>query len=176
LVTLRYALPRARRLAVGRTARITAAVRPVRVVLAALAVFAVIASGVAVASRSLSDTRPSIYGVRLGMTADEVRARVDARGEGAWSASAASGDWVLEHVRGGDRARFELHDGQLMAIRIDAIASPELDGAPLDVTPSTVLRRQRSGDRIAWTLLSRACPTHSAEAEALVNAGVASPR
>ena len=102
------------------------------------------------------------------MSSDEVRARLDERGEGTWSASAASGDWVLEHSRAGERSTFELHDGQLMAIRVDAIATPELAGAPFEVTEGTVLRREASGDRIVWTLLSRSCPTHQAEAEALV--------
>lgn len=142
--------------------------RPSRLVLAALTVLTVVVGGVELASRALEDPRPSFYGVRLGMTADDVRARVDERGEGTWSASPSSGDWVLEHTRGDEHARFELHDGQLMAIRVEAIATAELEGEPLEVTESTVLRREVEGDRIVWTLLSRTCPTHRAEAEALV--------
>jgi hypothetical protein len=132
--------------------------------------------GVAVASRAVSDPRPSIYGVRLGMTADEVRARVDETGPGTWSASAASGDWVLEHTADDAHARFELHDGQVMAIRVDAPDSSSLDGPSLEVTDGSVLRREHAGSRIVWTLLSRACPTHRDEAEALVEAGSAAPR
>lgn len=145
--------------------------RPTRLVLAALAVAAALGAGVAIASRALSDPRPSIYGVRLGMTADEIRARIDEAHDGTWSASADSGEWVLEHTQGDTHARFELHDGQLMAIRVDAPLTAALAGAPLEVTEGTVLTRREHDGRIAWTLLSRSCPTHRAEAEALVISG-----
>ena len=90
---------------------------------------------------------------------------------GTWTASSDSGEWVLEHARENEHARFELHDGQLMAIRVDAPISAALAGTPLEVTAGTVLTRREHDGRIAWTLLSRSCPTHRAEAEALVITG-----
>lgn len=149
---------------------------PRRLLLAALTVLALIGAGVALASTTLADPRPAIDGVRLGMTADEVRARVDERGDGTWSASSSSGDWVLEHTAGEEHARFELHDGQLMAIRLESSARADLLGPALEVTDSTVLRREVEGGQIAVTLLSRSCPTHRAEAEALVRSAGPSDR
>jgi hypothetical protein len=119
------------------------------------------------------DPRPSVFGVRLGMTADEVRERVDARGPGEWSSSVVLGDWVLEHRAGPEHARFEIHEGQLVAIRVEGPASSDLPTEPrFAVTPGSVLLREPEAGGVRITLLSRACPTHHEEAERLVAAHV----
>jgi hypothetical protein len=118
-----------------------------------------------------ADPRPSVLGVRLGMTADDVRARIDARGPGQWTTSLVGGDWVLEHRGSDETGRFEIHEGQLVAIRIDGAPSSDLPTEPrFEVTPGSVLVRRDEGGRVRITLLSRACPTHHDEAEALVRA------
>lgn len=122
------------------------------------------------------DPRPTVLGVRLGMTADEVRARVDARGPGQWTSSVVEGDWVLEHRAGDENARFEIHEGQLVAIRVDASTVEDLATVPaFEVTPGSVLLRQTEGAHVRIVLLSRACPTHHDEAEAIVAAHVTEP-
>ena len=123
-----------------------------------------------------ADPRPSVIGVRLGMTAEQVRARVDTRGPGTWTTRLRSGDWVLEHRTGDESDELELHDGQLVAVRVDAPARADLlSGPDRQVTPGSVLVRARAGDRVRLTLLSRACPTHHEEAERLVAGGVPGP-
>jgi hypothetical protein len=107
------------------------------------------------------------------MTADEVRARLDAQSEGRWTATSDGSEWLLRRTRMEEDVSFELHDGQLMAIRAHTIATPSLAGPTYEVTPGSVLHREIDGDRILWTLVSRACPTHREEAEALVRAAAA---
>jgi hypothetical protein len=115
-------------------------------------------------------------GVRLGMTADDVRARIDAREPGEWSSSVVAGDWVLEHRVADEAARFEIHEGQLVAIRVEGPTSADLPSEPrFEVTPGSILVREPDRTRVRITLLSRACPTHHEEAEALVRAYVTAP-
>lgn len=118
-----------------------------------------------------ADPRPSVLGVRLGMTADEVRRRIDERGPGTWTTAVVEGDWHLEHVGADGSERFEIHEGQLVAVRAEGVAGHDRPTTPpREVTPGSVLVRTSRGDRVQITLLSRACPTHRIEAEALVAA------
>lgn len=111
----------------------------------------------------------SAWGVRLGMSATELRARVEQRGPGTWTTRLESGDWVLERDTDREHAAFALHDGRVVAIRIEGPASAELDPTPsYEETAESVRIRARRGERVEITILSRTCPTHHDEAERLV--------
>ena len=123
-----------------------------------------------------TDRRPTVLGARLGMTPDELRARVDARDVGVWTSSLVGGDWVLDRRAIGSEGRFEFHEGQLVAVRAEGPRSADLPTTPpFEVTPGSVLVRAVDHDRVQITLLSRGCPTHHEEAEALVRAHVSAP-
>jgi hypothetical protein len=126
--------------------------------------------------RLFADPRPNVLGARLGMTADELRAHVDAQRPGAWTSSVIGGDWVLDRSLGDVDARFELHEGQLVAVRAEGPRSAGLAESPsFEVTQGSVAVRTVDHDRVRITLLSRACPTHRDEAEALVRSHGAAP-
>jgi hypothetical protein len=63
-------------------------------------------------------------------------------------------------------ARFEFHDGQLVALRLRlADSHPESLGDELLRSPQTLLHRAPGPDgTVAVVLLSRTCPTHREEA------------
>ena len=123
-----------------------------------------------------SDPRLSVRGIRLGMTADDVRRRVDEHGPGEWTSRLDRGDWVLEHDAPTETSSFELHEGQLVAIRYDAPADADLGAGPeFEMTRGSVLTRRIQSGRVRITLLSRDCPTHHDEAEQLVAAHGTSP-
>lgn len=120
-----------------------------------------------------------VPGVRLGMTPRDVRDHFEGGGQGAWQTrfdrggAGASDDTVVEWTATDEKAptrhaRFEFHLGMLVAIRAqqrDPIAAERID-----VTPKTVTRRVpgASGNPgTDVTVLSRDCPTHHEEAEAL---------
>lgn len=142
---------------------------PVVALAALIGLASLSAFSLAVAVLGDRDPRPTVWGVRLGMTATEVRERVEERGPGAWSTHLESGDWVLERSTDRERASFELHDGQLVAVRIEGPIAVDLPATPpYELTDGSVLVRVARGDRVETTLLSRACPTHHDEAEELV--------
>lgn len=137
-----------------------------------LALLALAGAAMQLVSMLGTDPRPSVVGVRLGMTADEVRRRVDERGSGTWTSAVVDGDWHLEHVAADGSERFEIHEGQLVAVRAEGLVGRDRPASPArEVTPGSVLVRTVEGDRVRITLLSRACPTHRAEAERLVAGG-----
>jgi hypothetical protein len=123
-----------------------------------------------------ADPRLSVRGLRLGMTADDVRSRVDETGPGEWTSRLDRGDWVLVHEAPNETSSFELHEGQLVAIRYEAPADADLGAGPeFEMTRGSVLTRHLEGGRVRITLLSRDCPTHHDEAEQLVAAHATSP-
>jgi hypothetical protein len=126
------------------------------------------------------DARPMVlHGVRLGMTAGAVRARLDTGARGVWRAHGGDGlalEWIPDPS---DRAapgpgvprhlRFELHDGLVVAVRakLDA-AHPLAAGAPFVETSGSVLERAAGPDGlVTLTLVARDCPTHADEVRAL---------
>lgn len=138
-------------------------------VLVGIAVLSAVSLGVRLLSEG--EPSPTLWGVRLGMSATEVRARVEERTEGTWTTRLESGDWVLERVMEGQHARFELHDARLVAIRIEAPTAADFPASPsYEETEDGVLVRDAHGDRVEATLLSRSCPTHREEAARLVAA------
>lgn len=141
----------------------------------ALAVLVGIAilSAVSLGTRALGDgdASPTPWGVRLGMSATEVRAQVEARASGTWSTRLENDDWILERTADHEHATFELHDARLVAVRIEAPAASDFPAEPAyEATEGSVLVRETQGDHVALTLLSRSCPTHRDEATRLVAA------
>jgi hypothetical protein len=111
---------------------------------------------------TMSAPVPTVRGVRLGLTPDEVRAQ---RGGGEWTTQVqASGDLALE--RAGER--YEFHEGRLVAASLDVAANdPEGAGPARLLTASSVLVRQPTASGVRLRLVSRDCPTHAEEARRL---------
>jgi hypothetical protein len=116
------------------------------------------------------DAPPSLGGLRLGMTPDDVRARFSP-GRGAFRSEVSGTDTALVwEGEAAEPARFEFHDGQLVAVRLVlAPGASDASGPGLVTTPGTVLSRtERSDGAIDAVLLSRTCPTHREEAQRIV--------
>ncbi len=112
---------------------------------------------------AMSAPVPSVLGLRLGATVDDLRA---ARGGDDWTTRVdQSGDLEVSH--GEDRYSF--HEGLLVAVdvRLDA-SMPDASGPPRVVTAGSVLVRDPSDSGVRVRLVSRTCPTHAEAAEALV--------
>lgn len=117
---------------------------------------------------------PTIRGVRLGMTADQIRERFDRGATAEWRTELSGPDLALVRSPAGslDReARFELHGGMLVALRLDLPPdAPESDGPNLATTPGSVLSRAvETGGRVRLDLLARDCPTHAGEVARLLS-------
>ncbi len=124
----------------------------------------------------------ALHGVRLGMTAPEVRASFD--GERTGEARAARGRWEDAPGCGGDAlvwtgdgassegvrwGRFEFHDGRLMAARLRvAPTDRSARGEPLVSSSTAVLAREPTEAGAAVVLLARGCEQHEAEVAALL--------
>jgi len=106
---------------------------------------------------------PTVLGLRLGATPDEVRT---SRGGGEWTSRVEpSGDLSLS--RGSER--FEFHEGQLVAVSVEVPpGEPAATGPAIVVTPLTVLVREPAGPLVRLRMISRTCPTHAEEADRLV--------
>lgn len=147
----------------------------------ALAAFlAIVAALVVVGCRA--DEVPDVYGVRLGMTASDVRDRFTGTG-GTFKADVAADDYSIRWTPGPDAAlrakgggpnplsvEFAFHMGSLVAIsaRVPADA-PLAKGATYVVTKRSVMKRAANADGggVAIDVLARECPTHKARAEAI---------
>ncbi len=120
-------------------------------------------------ARSREPQQVDFHGVRLGMSAGDVRRRFVGPA-GQWKVTPGDGMVVDYAPEGGvlPRARFEFHTGMLVAVRATLPPlDPSAEGSERVVTPASVLVRKVEGDHVAFTLLSRDCPTHRAEAAAL---------
>ena len=116
----------------------------------------------------------SIRGVRLGMTAAQIRDRFDRGTAAAWRTEVSGPDLALIRAPAGEldrETRFEIHAGMLVAIRMDVRDDlPEAEGGPIVTTPASVVARshpERGRTRIS--VLARDCPTHAAEVSALLS-------
>lgn len=125
-------------------------------------------SGVAVVGvvlerlESMSAPVPSVHGLRLGATVDEVRA---AR-EGEWTSRVdQSGDLLLSR----DGESYWFHEAGLVAMDVTVLPeAADASGPRLTVTDGSVLTRTQEGAGVRVRLISRTCPTHAQLAEALV--------
>jgi hypothetical protein len=118
----------------------------------------------------------TFHGVRLGMTPSDVRTRSDLAGD--YQASTTDdGEYVLDFspsevttasVRS---ARFEFHDGLLVAIRAElAPEDPWADGEGVAITESAVREMTvQAGGRVHMALIARNCPTHADEVRRLLS-------
>lgn len=136
-----------------------------------LAVSAALLASAAAALAALLRSEPDpgwFRGVRLGMSADQVRARFDAGAPASWRTEISGTDVALVRGPAGslDReARFEFHDGMLVAMRLDLPASaPEARGEAVLETPAAVIARaSEEPGRVRLVALARGCPTHADE-------------
>ncbi len=114
----------------------------------------------------------SLRGVRLGMTAEQVRARFDEGRPATFRTEIAGEDLVLVRSPTStvDReARFEIHEGMLVAVRLDLPEdAPEVAEAPRTTALSVFARLPADPGRARLVLLSRQCPTHAEEVARLL--------
>lgn len=115
----------------------------------------------------------SFRGVRLGMTASDVRRRFDAPAPGEFRTVTdpeLALEWQPRSARPLDSVRFEFHQGVLVAIRAVVPSDAEIaSGDDLVVGTDAVLSRREVGpDRVELTYLARDCPTHRAEVRRLL--------
>ncbi len=146
---------------------------------AALALFvAALAAGVLLARSwgGMASGGPELgafHGVRLGMTASAVRERFEAPAPGGWQSTpqtTGAGDVVLAWAAasGESDARFELHNGMLVAVRaIVPPGDPDAQRPPVEASRAVVRTSEDDPGhaKVSITILARDCPTHHAEAE-----------
>ena len=132
-----------------------------------------------------SDNLTEFYGARLGMTASDLRRSFSLPGDfRVHSDGDASGELAVEWAPSASEtpaspvmsARFEFHQGLLVAIRADVIDAEQAEMArtqPFVANAAAVLHRQAeatspdSTSRVRITLLARDCPTHAEEVRQL---------
>jgi hypothetical protein len=103
------------------------------------------------------------HGVKLGMTADAVRAHYDA------PASFQTDGTVLKAVAtAGDVATFEFHRGVLVAVRGTTLQAPM--GLPSGIRYSAggVVEVTKADAAYSFRWIARDCPAHAEEAETLL--------
>jgi hypothetical protein len=129
-----------------------------------------------------SETVPDVYGVRLGMTASDVRDRFTGAG-GNFKADVAADDYSIRWTVGADttvRAKngepnpldveLAFHMGSLVAIIAHVPSDAAIAKGPTyALTKGSVMKRESSGAATTITVLARDCPTHKAQAEKLVD-------
>lgn len=124
---------------------------------------------------SASDGRRQFDGVRLGMSATQVREAYTPAEPGEWSSSvSADGTLLLDWraTEGPSAARFEVHDGLLVAVRGHAIPTSAPSGDRVEVTADDVWSVSSDGNDTSQVLwIARNCPLHREEIDALVSGG-----
>jgi hypothetical protein len=108
------------------------------------------------------------HGVRLGMTAQDVRARFDETGS-----FGSDGEALTLATPGPDvaSARFEFHRGVLVAVRASTVRPPMGLEAGARYSPGAVADVTKADNGFAFRWIARDCPAHAAEAETLVKNG-----
>ena len=124
-------------------------------------------------SRLEADALPN---VRLGMAPRDVRDRFEPGGQGSWTTSVGGGaedtaiEWkATDAAAKVHAARFEFHNGMLVAIRATTADAPPAS-EQIAATPTTVsVRRAATGPERGTELavFARDCPAHKEEAQAL---------
>jgi hypothetical protein len=136
-------------------------------------------------SSQRSENLSEFHGARLGMTASQLRRGFALVGDfSVQSAGESDGELAVEWVPRADEqgssvfsfARFEFHQGLLVAVRADTRDPSQATLArtqPFVADAAAVLHRHVDGHssdstaRVRITLLSRDCPTHAEEVRQL---------
>jgi hypothetical protein len=107
-------------------------------------------------------------GTRLGMTANDVRQKFSEPAPGTWRSVPSTEDVIVawSASKGAEEARFEFHEGFLVAVRARVVeADPETKHPPLEASEAVVRTREADdAGLVKITILARTCPTHAAEA------------
>lgn len=115
-----------------------------------------------------------VWGIRLGDSLSMTRDHFRAPAGGTWTSSAAPEPVLAWAPAAGtpspvSSARFEFHDGMLVAARLEL--RPDADaarGPGLELGRSSVIAREPSAEGTRITLISRDCPEHAAEVRRLL--------
>lgn len=124
---------------------------------------------------SQPDARHDFHGVRLGMSAADVRQAYSPEEPGSWSSSLSEDGTLLLDWRADDgaaTARFEVHDGLLVAVRGHAMRSSGQGDDRVEVSADDVWSVSSDAadmSQVIW--IARNCPLHREEIEALVSGG-----
>lgn len=103
------------------------------------------------------------------MSAKDVRDRFEAPSPGSWTVTPGEDmflDWkaVAPSRATLAAARFEFHNGMLVAVRADLPAGDALaSGPPLATSPASVLVREKREGGVGYRLIARDCPAHRDE-------------
>ncbi len=114
----------------------------------------------------------SFEGVRLGMTAEQVRASFQ---PGTWTTSMDEEgtvllDWLPEQAGQVEQARFEFHQGLLVAIRTTLSTDHPQASDPSGFDDDVLRHVSTAGAQSVQVLwITRNCPIHRAEVEALLS-------
>lgn len=115
-----------------------------------------------------------VRGVRLGMTMEDARASFEDGAAGDWSTPPGCYAPALEWSRAAIGAtqtrwaRFELHQGLVVAIRVLSDAPPP-PTRHVEVTPAVVSETRAGADgSTSTTVLARGCEMHAAEVRQLM--------
>ncbi len=142
-----------------------------RTTASSILVFAFALTGLALAFSRIASGGASEWserGVALGMTEAQVRLSFRDAAAGAWTDAPSCRGPALEWTRtqpgpGTRWARFELHDGWLVAMRLHTDAP---SGPPHAAQTWSAVRQDRPFEGgTATTVVARGCPTHAAEAD-----------
>ncbi len=110
----------------------------------------------------------AFYGVRLGISAADLRDRYELPGEWSLSTDEAGGlelGWLPEAPGSVKSARFQFHEGLLVAIRARLASQDAFAGADgIVVTADAIMHRVSGEDGFSqMSVISRNCPTHADE-------------
>ena len=127
------------------------------------------------------DNLNEFHGARLGMTASQLRQSFALADEGAFRAAGNAGsegelwlEWTPTQAASLAGARFEFHEGLLVAIRAelhDASEATRVAAEPVQLTEGTLRHRALltpDSARVRISILSRDCPTHAEEVRRLI--------
>lgn len=121
----------------------------------------------------LAEARRDFHGVWLGMTTHQVRERYAL--PGSWStATQPDGLVVLQWLPAAEEsdvtsARFEVHQGLLVAVRAELAAGAPRHLPPLEVASDLVQTSEIRPDGTTYVrLIARNCPLHAAEVAPLL--------
>jgi len=129
--------------------------------------------------RATAQQIAELHGVRLGMTIPQAKAGFDLGPKGQWSVAAGceggSLDWKPEDAASTSVrwARFEVHDGVVVALRLRlAPDDPNAGGERLQTSDDAVAARETLGEgEVAVALLDRRCLEHAPEVSQLLAGG-----